>query len=593
MHRTTAGDALPLVSGLENQQVGEGKTMEKLRDKLGDLAEQVRKLHSSYDQAAGALDTYVHSLRDQQRNADNALEQGREAKERLESATEVVRAAGADIGRLNGVTHPPDDHEARASTRRALDEAHSKQSTAQTHADDAQTDLDAARLLAEDARQVREEDASTAAQKLDDARDESVAGYSLWDKIKKVLSTAFGIISAVLGVLALLVPGLQGIGLALTIGSVVAGAASLGINLAISAESGERNPLDIVLGVVGLVGGGAALLKGVGGIGSALKGVKPGSMKNPQGGVRVNSRSANSRTCKTDPVDVASGEMMLPQTDLSLPGVLPLLITRTHLSTYRYGQFFGPSWASTLDERLEVDDRGRVLWAREDGSILTYPGLPAAGPDERVWPEEGPRLPLTHEATGAAGDVTYRITDPHTGLVRSFAAPPGHDESGLHWLARWQDRNGNEVGVSRLEDGTPTRLVHSGGYRVDVHCLAGRLLRLAVSTPDGPVEVTSYSHDADGNLTHVANSSGKSLVFGYDARSRITSWTDRNGSTYRYVYDDDNRVTETIGPDGYLSSRWSYDPDQRQTHYTDACGATTPDLLPPASFLAGVVVAGE
>ncbi|MYX07807.1 hypothetical protein GTW98_13500 [Streptomyces sp. SID8375] len=570
-----AGDALPLVSGLENQQVGEGKTMEKLRDKLGDLAEQVRKLHSSYDQAAGALDTYVHSLRDQQRNADNALEQGREAKERLESATKVVRAAGADIGRLDGVTHPPDDHEARASTRRALDEAHSKQSTAQTHADDAQADLDAARLLAEDARQVREEDASTAAQKLDDARDESVAGYSLWDKIKKALSTAFGIISAVLGVLALLVPGLQGIGLALTIGSVVAGAASLGINLAISAESGEWNPLDIVLGVVGLVGGGAALLKGVGGIGSALKGVKPGSMKNPQGGVRVNSRSANSRTCKTDPVDVASGEMMLPQTDLSLPGVLPLLITRTHLSTYRYGQFFGPSWASTLDERLEVDDRGRVLWAREDGSILTYPGLPAAGADERAWPEEGPRLPLTHEATGAAGEVTYRITDPHTGLVRSFAAPPGHDESGLHWLARWQDRNGNEVGVSRLEDGTPTRLVHSGGYRVDVHCLAGRLLRLAVSTPNGPVEVTSYSHDADGNLTHVANSSGKSLVFGYDARSRITSWTDRNGSTYRYVYDDDNRVTETIGPDGYLSSRWSYDPDQRQTHYTDACGATT------------------
>ncbi|MFF8791230.1 DUF308 domain-containing protein, partial [Streptomyces sp. NPDC015125] len=232
-----AGDALPLVSGLENQQVGEGKTMDKLRDKLGDLATQVRKLHSSYDQAAGALDTYVHSLRDQQRNADNALEKGREARERLASATEVVRSAGADIGRLDAVTHPPDDHEARASTRRALDEAHSKQSTAQTHADDAQADLDAARLLAEDARQVREEDASTAAQKLDDARDESVAGYSLWDKIKKALSTAFGIISAVLGVLAMLVPGLQGIGIALTIGSVVAGAASLGINMATMAET--------------------------------------------------------------------------------------------------------------------------------------------------------------------------------------------------------------------------------------------------------------------------------------------------------------------------------------------------------------------
>nr|WP_194238411.1 DUF6531 domain-containing protein [Streptomyces spongiae] len=569
-----AGDALPLVSGLENQQVGEGKTMDKLRDKLGDLAEQVRKLHSSYDQAAGALDTYVHSLLDQQRNADNALEKGREAKERLASATAVVLAAGAEIGRLDGAEHPPDDTEARASTRRALDEAHSKQSTAQMQADDAQADLDAARMLAEDARQVREEDAAVAAQKLDDAKDESVAGYSLWDKIKKTLSTALGIISAVLGVVALLIPGLQGLGIALTIGSIVAGAASLGINISVMAETGEWNIAEIVLGVVGMVAGGAALLKGVGGIGAALKNVKPGSMKNLLGGFRLFGRGPKSRKCETDPVDVASGEMLLTQTDLELPGILPLVITRTHLSTYRYGQFFGPSWASTLDERLEVDDRGRALWAREDGSILTYPSLPATGSDEQAWPEEGPRLPLTSAGTGTTGEVTYRITDPHTGLVRTFTDNPD-DDNGLHWLTRWHDRNDNEVNVTRLEDGTPTSLVHSGGYRVDVHCTAGLLTQLTVSTPEGPVEVMSYQHDADGNLTHVANSSGQPLVFGYDDESRITSWTDRNDSTYRYVYDDDNRVTQTIGPEGYLSSRWSYDPDQQQTHYTDACGATT------------------
>lgn len=130
-------------------------------------------------------------------------------------------------------------------------------------------------MLAEDARQVREEDASTAAQKLDDAKDESVAGYSLWDKIKKAFSTALGIISAVLGVLAMLVPGLQGIGIALTIGSIVAGAASLGINMSIMAETGEWNVLEVVLGVVGLVGGGAAALKGLGGSARFSRGASP------------------------------------------------------------------------------------------------------------------------------------------------------------------------------------------------------------------------------------------------------------------------------------------------------------------------------
>ncbi|MFJ8675470.1 DUF6531 domain-containing protein [Streptomyces sp. NPDC093589] len=567
-----AGDALPLVSGLENNQTGEGKTMDKLRDKLGDLANQVQKLHSSYDQAAGALDTYVNSLRDQQRNADNALEKGREAKDRLESATDVVKAAGADISHLDGQKHPPDDKEARASTRRALDEAHSKQAGAQAHADDAQADLDAARMLAEDARQVREEDASVAAQKLDDARSESVDGYSLWDKIKKAFSKALAIISAVLGVLAMLIPGLQGLGIALTIGAIVAGAASLGINMSIMAETGDWNIGEIVLGIVGLVAGGGALLKGIKGIGSALKGVKPASAK--AGDTRAVGRGLGSRTCKTDPVDVASGEMVLQQTDLSLPGVLPLAISRTYLSTYRCGQFFGPSWASTLDERLEIDDRGQVWWTREDGSILTYPGLPSSESGGPVWPEEGDRLPLTCAGTDdATGRVTYRVTDPHTGLVQTFADHPD-DENGLYWLSGWHDRNGNEVTVERLEDGTPTTLLHSGGYRVDADCTVGLLTGLKVSTRQGPVAVMSYEHDADGNLTHVVNSSGRPMVFGYDEQHRITSWTDRNHSTYRYVYDDENRITETIGPEGYLSSIWSYDPEQRRTHYTDAEGAT-------------------
>ncbi|WP_425833566.1 DUF6531 domain-containing protein [Streptomyces fractus] len=570
-----AGDALPLVSGLENNQVGEGKTMDKLREKLGDLANQVRKLHDSYDQAAGALDTYVHSLRDQQRNADNALEKGREAKERLNSATDVVSALTADISHLDGQKHPPDDKEARASTRRALDEAHSKQSSAQAQADDAQADLDAARMLAEDARQVREEDAAVAAQKLDDARDESVEGYSLWDKIKKAFSKALGIISAVLGVLAMLVPGLQGLGIALTIGAVVAGAASLAINIADMAETGDWDIAGIVLGVVGMIGGGAGLLKGLGGIGRALKTPKPGAVKTPD--ARGVGRGVDRRTCATDPVDVASGEMLLPETDLVLPGVLPLAISRTYLSTYRYGQFFGPSWASTLDERLEVGERGRVAWTREDGSILFYAGLPGADSHDSdnsgVLPEEGARLPLARAGDTEDGS-TYRVTDPHTGVVRTFVKHPD-DPNGLYWLAGWRDRNDNHITVERLSDGTPTALLHSGGHRVDVHCLAGLILGLKVAAPDGSVEVMSYEHDADGNLTHVVNSSGKPMAFGYDEHHRITSWTDRNNSIYRYVYDDENRITATIGPEGYLSSSWSYDPDERRTHYTDAEGATT------------------
>nr|WP_019890699.1 DUF6531 domain-containing protein [Streptomyces purpureus] len=105
------------------------------------------------------------------------------------------------------------------------------------------------------------------------------------------------------------------------------------------------------------------------------------------------------RTCEGDPVDIASGEMTLEQVDLSLAGVLPLVLRRTHLSTYRYGHWFGPSWASTLDERLELDALGQgAFWAREDGSVLWFPALPGPGAAEAVLPVEGPGCPCATAA---------------------------------------------------------------------------------------------------------------------------------------------------------------------------------------------------
>ncbi|MET9535271.1 DUF6531 domain-containing protein, partial [Streptomyces sp. NPDC006649] len=37
------------------------------------------------------------------------------------------------------------------------------------------------------------------------------------------------------------------------------------------------------------------------------------------------------KECKLDPIDVATGDMLLPQTDVTLPGTLPLILERTHM----------------------------------------------------------------------------------------------------------------------------------------------------------------------------------------------------------------------------------------------------------------------
>src|SRR3954462_14350944 len=102
------------------------------------------------------------------------------------------------------------------------------------------------------------------------------------------------------------------------------------------------------------------------------------------------------KVCVSDPVDVASGEVVLTQVDLTLPGDAgDLELTRTHLSSYRAGRWFGRSWTSTLDQRLEVGPE-HVRFFAEDGMVLVYP-VPADGP---TLPIEGPRHPLHRTAEG-------------------------------------------------------------------------------------------------------------------------------------------------------------------------------------------------
>jgi hypothetical protein len=42
-------------------------------------------------------------------------------------------------------------------------------------------------------------------------------------------------------------------------------------------------------------------------------------------------------------------------------------LERTHISSYETGRWFGPSWALTLDQRLELDSNGAAFAAADGG----------------------------------------------------------------------------------------------------------------------------------------------------------------------------------------------------------------------------------
>ncbi|WP_330238533.1 putative T7SS-secreted protein [Streptomyces sp. NBC_00525] len=284
----------------------------------------------------------------------------------------------------------------------------------------------------------------------------------------------------------------------------------------------------------------------------------------------------------TDPVDLATGRMFLPQTDVALPGILPLLFTRRTESGLTAGRFLGPSWTSTVDERLQIDSIG-VLHVTADGLLIRYPH-PAPGAPVR--PESGRARTLL--ARDANGD--YTVTDPDSGLVLDFDAPPGAEPGGdgVAWLGEITDRNGHRITVERAEGGLPLALVHSAGRRLGLTTADGRITALSLTGAgeDGTdLLLMSYGYE-DGDLTAVTKPSGATTTFVYDDRHRVTAWIDSNDSRYDYLYDDRDRVVAEGGEAGHVQITLAYtepDPDtgHRTTTLTTADGHTTRHLFDP------------
>ncbi|WP_327429115.1 DUF6531 domain-containing protein [Streptomyces sp. NBC_01236] len=279
-----------------------------------------------------------------------------------------------------------------------------------------------------------------------------------------------------------------------------------------------------------------------------------------------------------DPIDVATGDMALPRVDVQLPGVLPLALERTHLSSYRFGGWFGPSWASTLDQRVQADEDGFV-YAAADGARLCFP-VPEPEGNTPVLPETpGSRLTLSwdDEVDGAV-----RITDPDSGLIHVFHSPVAtSDDTTVDLpLQHIQDRNGNRITIVYAEGDIPGAVVHSGGYRIalDRDPSLSRITGMRLidpAAPDAPgTTLLTFTYDEQGHLAEETNSSGLPMRYTYDAEGRITSWTDRNNTNYWYSYDEQGRVVATGGTGNALASTLTYDDTARTTRVTDSLGNT-------------------
>ncbi|MFD4462218.1 DUF6531 domain-containing protein, partial [Nocardia sp. NPDC058480] len=305
-----------------------------------------------------------------------------------------------------------------------------------------------------------------------------------------------------------------------------------------------------------------------------------GKLPDQSGSDKPNLNKTTTQTTECgDPVDVATGEFLLPETDVELPGVLALVLTRRHRSSYRFGRWFGPSWAASLDMRVEVDQVG-VRFVGPDGELWQFPH---AAPDVPVRPvHKGIRATMTRTETGG-----YSVHDPDRELTWSFRPKPVtsglETPLGNYPITEITDRHHNRITFHYSDTGHPVEVTHSGGYCVRIDTTDDRVTGLTVlgTTPAGePIETTvrEFGYTAD-DLTSVTNGVAATTTYSYDDAHRMLSWRDSRGTAMHNTYDRSGRVIKQVGTDGILSATFAYEPlpefGRSRTHHTNSLGATT------------------
>ncbi|MGK5534110.1 DUF6531 domain-containing protein [Streptomyces sp. URMC 129] len=582
------GEALGKIRGMASDRAvldWAGLTADAFRTEFDGVPENLAKLQTSYDMAADALARYWPKLESAQALADRALERAIAAQADLQAAQgqladgeDWVSRAGDEAERLQdqarreSTPEPPSEEDVRTAVR-DHQAAQAAVTAAQGRVAAAEDALAAARELARQAQEMREEAARECARDIDAASDAGIQNRRWWERVidwvRDNWDTIVGIcklVVAVLGVVVMIIGG--------PLAWVVLAAALIVLaDTLVKYARGQATLWDVAFAALDCIPG----MKGLTTLGGLARGMRSLATTGLRGlrqgvlgmgrAVRRMGRSGDNLVCRTDPIDMATGEMVMSAVDVELPGVLPLVLERHHRSSLREGTWFGPSWASTLDQRLVLDEAG-LRFVTADGMVLDYP---RPLPGEPVMPVEGPRWGLSWN--GDPG-TAMTVHQPGTGRTLHFAPVPGRLGGELP-LTAITDRNNNTIRVTYDASGAPAEVVHDGGYRIGVTTEAGRITAYRLlNAPDQPV-LLRFGYDEHGNLAQIYNSSGLPHTFAYDDRHRITGWEGRNGTWYRYTYDDEGRCVATDGTDGYLSSRIVYDTDTHRTLFTDSLGHTT------------------
>ncbi|MBB6593307.1 PAAR domain-containing protein, partial [Ralstonia solanacearum] len=318
-------------------------------------------------------------------------------------------------------------------------------------------------------------------------------------------------------------------------------------------QYGPKNP-ELTAGEEFLAG----LLGGL--VGARIGGMVGKGRREPtESAERQGAKDETTTPCK-DPIDVATGEMVDVRDDLSIPGVLPLTLTRRYRTRSDDDGLLGPKWSVNWSRHLRLDD-GRLVRFNDGGGLTITFEAPDAVLNGINLREPRYRL----EGTRAEP----RILDDETRQVLVFAPLA---DGAVSRLERIEDHSGNAIAFDYDEHGRLIALRHTSGYRLALAYLGGARTVAGITLHEASgstCPLVDYAYDGP-MLARVSSFQHGAFHYTYDHRGWITGWRDTDQTEVRYRYDDAGRVVETGTRQGYHTGHLVY--EDGRTRVLDADG---------------------
>lgn len=260
-------------------------------------------------------------------------------------------------------------------------------------------------------------------------------------------------------------------------------------------------------------------------------GKNAGSCGPGSGGGCPNPVHGNTSTHAGDPIDPSSGRVYtVPVVDLSLPGPIPLTLSRSYSSSIADDDLgLGHGWTHSLG--WVVEERRRTLRVIEPGADTTRAELIEVGGTVR--------LPC-----GVLSRHEWGYSLQNDGLGYLFAL---RDEK-RYLLTRIVDRNDNAISL-HYEGGRLTSVIDSAGRVINVRRdERGHILAFEVKNALAQGRWTTfrtYEYDEKENLVGARDPAGHATTFEYDEDHRLLRRRQPGGLTVEFRYDDAGRCFET------------------------------------------------